>query len=231
VTSRDGNRAAPRLSDVAADALRQEILAGALRPGTRLDIDELAERFGISRTPLDDGLRRLEDEGLVVIARRRGTFVAPVDARDVAEVFEIRAALEALAARRAAERRDANDIARINAILDELSEAIARRDVEAHARCNAAFHEQLVQMSGNHRLLSLNRSLHAQITIARVHAQSSSWTARAELELREHQAIVEAIARGDGDAAALAVSGHIERAARSLTTDLRGATEGDHAGC
>src|SRR6187200_1949486 len=89
----------PRLSDVVANSLREDILAGRLPPGTRLDIGQLSRRFQISRTPIDDGLRRLEDEGLVIVAPRRGTFVAPLDARDLDEVFQIRAALEALAAR------------------------------------------------------------------------------------------------------------------------------------
>jgi DNA-binding GntR family transcriptional regulator len=229
MTLRDLPATPPLLSDVVADALRQEILAGKLRPGTRLDIDELAVRFGVSRTPLDDGLRHLEDEGLVVIARRRGTFVAAIDARELAEVFDIRASLEALAARRAAERNAPQAMAPINQILAELAEAIAARDVDAHSRCNAAFHEQLVRMSDNRRLLSLYTSLHAQITIARVHAQSTSWTTRADLELREHQAIVEAIARGDGEAAARSVTQHIERAARSLTADLLQTAETDAA--
>jgi DNA-binding GntR family transcriptional regulator len=221
MTLRDGSPPAPRLSDVVADALREEILAGKLRPGERLDIDELADRFGISRTPLDDGLRRLEDEGLIVIARRRGTYVAAIDERNLVEMFDIRAALETLAARRAAERNDPAAIDRIAGVLDELAQAMNRRDVAAHSRSNAAFHEQLVRMSGNERLLTLHRSLHAQITIARIHAQSGSWTGRADVELREHQTIVDAIRRGDGDAAARAVAQHIERAARSLTADLR----------
>jgi DNA-binding GntR family transcriptional regulator len=212
--------APPRLSDMVADGLREEILAGRLRPGTRLDVTELATRFGTSRTPVDDGLRRLENEGLVVIARRRGTFVAPIDERDLWDVFEIRAALEALAARRAAERRDPRGIERLNEVLDRLSEAISARDVDEHAHWNAAFHEQLVRMSGNRRLLSLHGSLHAQITIARVHAQTTSWTVRADLELREHQEILDAVTFGDGDRAAAAVWAHILRAARSLTADL-----------
>ena len=223
-------KASRRLSDVVADGLRREILAGNLKPGTRLVIDELAERFGVSRTPLDDGLRRLEDEGLVVIAPRRGTFVAAIEARELAEVFDIRASLEALAARRAAERKDPRAIARITYLLTDLADSIAKRGIDAHSRANAAFHEQLVRMSGNGRLLSLYASLHAQITIARVHAQSTSWATRADLELQEHQAIVDAIARGDGDAAALAVTEHIQRAARSLTADLleAGADDANH---
>jgi len=220
VTLRAGRSAPPRLSDVVADGLREEILAGRLRPGTRLDVGELAANFGTSRTPVDDGLRRLEDEGLVVIARRRGTFVAPVDERDVREVFEIRAALEALAARRAAEYRDADAVTRLEEILDRLTNAISARNVEEHDRWNAAFHEQLVRMAGNRRLVALHGSLHAQITIARVHAQSASWTVRADLELHEHQEILDAVAKGDGERAAAAVWDHILRAARSLTADL-----------
>jgi DNA-binding GntR family transcriptional regulator len=220
MTLHQGRTSPPRLSDVVADGLREDILAGRLRPGTRLDVGELATNFGISRTPVDDGLRRLEDEGLVVIARRRGTFVAAIDERDVREVFEIRAALETLAARRAAEHRDAEAVVKLDEILERLAEAISGRNVEQHARWNAAFHEQLIRMSGNKRLLALHRSLHAQITIARVHAQSTSWTVRADLELREHQDILDAVAQGDGDRAAAAVWDHILRAAHSLTADL-----------
>jgi len=228
LTIHEARGAPPRLSDVVADGLREDILAGRLRPGMRLDVEELAASFGTSRTPVDDGLRRLEDEGLVVIARRRGTFVAPVDERDVHEVFEIRAALEALAARRAAERRDGNAIAKLEEILERLAEAIADRNVEEHDRWNSAFHEQLVGMAGNRRLVALHGSLHAQITIARVHAQSASWTVRADLEVREHQEILDAVAAGDGERASAAVWDHILRAARSLTADLSDVDGGEH---
>ena len=215
-----GRKPPPRLSDVVADTLRKDILAGELQPGARLDIGELSERFGISRTPIDDGLRRLEDEGMIVVAPRRGTFVAPLDERDLEEAFEIRAALEVLAARRAADHHNGDDVDQLNEILSKLAEAIERRDVDEHWRWNAAFHEQLVKMSRNQRLLGLYDNLHSQITIARVHARSAGWTGRSDLELREHQAIVDAVSKGDADAAAAAAATHIDRAARSLTADL-----------
>jgi DNA-binding GntR family transcriptional regulator len=219
IEHRDGN-APPRLSDVVANSLREDILTGKLPPGERLDIPRLSRRFGMSRTPVDDGLRRLEDEGLIVVAPRRGTFISSIDPRDLEEIFEIRAALESVAARRAAQRRDLERIAELNRILSQLQRAIAKRDVDDHRLLNGAFHEHLVTLSGNTRLQRLYDALHAQITIARIHARSASWTSRADLELHEHQRIVDAIASGDADEAAAAVTDHILRAAESLRADL-----------
>lgn len=220
-----------RLTDAAYRTLKEQILAQAFLPGQRLHVDELARRLGMSRTPVKDALNALAREGLVEIAPRRGTFVAELSAETIAEVFDLRRALELLAAELLVGRATEADVQRLRARLAALDELHDREDdVDEHMRRNLAFHREFVALAGNRKLLEVYEGLHVHIQIARVHARWRNWRQRRRQERDEHQAILAALAARDPAALAATVDAHIRRSKASLVADLTSARPGGPPG-
>src|SRR5687768_9696881 len=145
-----------RASDAAYEALRQAIMTQVFLPGERLNVRELAAKLGVSNTPAKEALGRLAVEGLVEIRPRSGTFVTDVSPEDLAETFELRAAIEALAAERAMERLTVQDVADLDAILADLAHPVeTERDRVAHERANRRLHDLIVERSGSRRIIQL----------------------------------------------------------------------------
>ncbi len=209
-----------RLTDTVYRTLKEQILARTFLPGHRLKVDELAEQLGVSRTPLKDALNLLASEGLVEIVPRRGTFVSDVSAADIAEVFEIRRALELLAAETLAERITPDQLAALRAELHALPRAGDHADASEHMRRNLAFHQRFVELAGNRRLIELYEELRAHIQIGRVHARRTDWRARLRQEQVEHEEILAALEARDAARLRAAVDSHIKRAKASLIRDL-----------
>ena len=211
-----------RTSDSVYDAIRTAILSRSFAPGQRLNVHELAADLGVSLTPVKDALTRLEAEALIQIRPRSGTFVTAVSPDDVADAFEIRCALECLAAERALVRATESDVAELRALADEIAEPVDAGAARlTHATRNVEFHKRIVAMSGSRRLVQMYESLDAHIQIARIHARSADWKTRVDAEREEHLAIVGALARRDGPSLVIALRHHILRAAESLVRDLR----------
>ncbi|MDR7521764.1 MAG: GntR family transcriptional regulator [Armatimonadota bacterium] len=209
-----------RLTDAVYRTLKEQILSQAFAPGQRLHVDVLAARLGVSRTPVKDALNALASEGLVEIIPRKGTFVAGISAEEIAEVFELRRALELLAAELLVARITDEGVRRLRdrlAVLDAVDDG----DVGEHMRRNMAFHRLFVQLAGNRRLFEIYESLNVHIQIARVHARRENWRQRRRQERQEHQAIMRALEARDGPGLAAAVNAHIQRSKRSLMEDLR----------
>jgi GntR family transcriptional regulator, rspAB operon transcriptional repressor len=216
-----------RASDSVFDVLRDSILGRGFRPGDRLDIRALADQLGVSATPVKDAINRLAAEGLVEIRPRSGTFVAELAPDAVAETFEIRRALECLAAEQVVNRLTPDLIARFEAIVDAMDRPVSNeRDRAEHERKNVELHTLLVEASNNRRLAELYRSLNAHLTIARIHSRRRPDEDRLEQERREHRAILEALASRDAAALVGALDRHIRRAGGALVGDLREARVG-----
>ncbi|HTW84560.1 MAG TPA: GntR family transcriptional regulator [Candidatus Sulfotelmatobacter sp.] len=200
------------------DALREAILTGRYQPGERLVQEELAERFGISRIPLREALRALEGEGLVIISPHRGTIVRPLSPKDVVDLYDVRLALETLAARRGAER------------LADLREATRERaDAAAAAHADGAlatlfhldrdFHADLAAASHNPHLIGIlgsqwsqiMRVMHAYLKLATY--PTAVWD--------DHEAIAHAVAHGNGDAAAARLERHLVGSRDIILAHLR----------
>lgn len=183
------------------------IEAGTYRPGDRLVESELAERFGVSRTPVREALQRLETQAML-IRDGRSLIVAALDHDQLAELYTVRAELEALAARLAARHATPEEV-RVLAQMVEADRAIVA-DPQALARANRRFHHLLHRASHNRYLVQqldlLNR------TMALMARTSFAAEGRAPRALDEHQAIVDAIAAGDGAGAAEALRRHISQA-------------------
>jgi len=204
-----------RTSDRVYRALRQEILDGALEPGSMLAEVEQSERLGVSRTPLREALSRLQAEGLVIAPGGRGLVVAPVSLADVRELFEIREALEVRAARLAARRRDQSVF---EALRDEVRRSGERLAVDPSRR---AFYEQTARMDAAIDEAAANPHLTAALRGVRAHVERIRRLSRDDAErlrsaTNEHLMILDAIIEGSETMAAYATELHLHRSLASI---------------
>ncbi len=196
---------------------------GTYRPGDRLVESELADRFGVSRTPIREALQRLETQSL--LARDgRSLVVASLDHNQLAELYVVRSELEALAARLAARHATEEEVRLLGEMVEEDKTRVG--DPVALARSNRRFHRQV-------HLASHNRYLVQQLdlvyrSMALMATTSLAAAGRSEVAVAEHDAVVKAISVGDGEAAYLALKGHISRAFEArLRQDAEEAARGD----
>lgn len=215
-----------RASDAAYESLRHAIMTQVFLPGERLNVRDLAAKLGVSLTPAKEALTRLASEGLVEIRPRSGTFVTEISPEDLAETFDLRAAIEGLAAERAIRNLSDHDVARLDAILAELGRPVeSERDRVGHERANRDLHAFIIERSGSRRIVQLYDSLNAHIKIARIHRSHERWHSRLGDEHAEHTEIVEALKARDPERARRALRQHIDRAAENLIADLRRAVQ------
>lgn len=211
----DGTDSPARQHQV-ADVLRERILQGELAPGARLVERTLAAELGVSRIPIRDALNILRGEGFVSAFPNRGMVVTPLTRQDVEELFEVREALEVLAARRATEHATSEELDRLAAILAESEAAAERSDAQTVGRCNQDFHDQLTAMAHNVLLTSMMEPLEGRL----------HWLLRQNDNPQplhtEHAALFEAIRSGDPDRAANRALAHVRTSRRIwLETEAR----------
>jgi DNA-binding GntR family transcriptional regulator len=209
-------RVAAPLREQVLDLLRQAIVEHRLKPGQRLIERELVEQIGVSRTTIREVLRQLAAEGLVATIPQRGAVVAVPTAEEAAELYEVRAALESLAARRFVERASESQVQALRAAFDEVERVmVAGDDADTLAMIQAKdhFYDVLLKGSGNRAIHQILSGLTARVSVLR--ATSMAQPGRAVQSLAEIEAIVDAVERGDADAAARACAHHVEMAARA----------------
>ncbi|MGJ5828857.1 GntR family transcriptional regulator [Streptomyces ossamyceticus] len=194
--------------------LRQDIIAGRLRPGDRLVERELADRFGVSRVPVREAIRALVAEGFVLFETPRRTVVRRLTRADVAELFELREALEVYAAGLAATRATPESLAELSALLDQAAAATRAGDAEAITDINTRFHDRVLAMAGNSLLISVMEPVDGRLR----------WLTRQNTEwpqlLTEHRELYEAIASGDPDRARTHALTHVQTNYRSTVRHL-----------
>ncbi|GGQ43119.1 GntR family transcriptional regulator [Streptomyces asoensis] len=197
-------------------ALRQEIIAGRLRPGDRLVERELADRYGVSRVPVREAIRALVAEGFVHSETPRRTVVRPLSPTDVKELFELREALEVYAAGLAATRATPDDLAELRDLLTSAAAATEAADAEAITDINTRFHDRLLAMAGNTLLTSVMEPVAGRL----------QWLTRRNEEwpqlLTEHQDLYDAIASGDPARARAHALHHVQANYRSTVRHLFG---------
>lgn len=198
------------LREVVFETLREAIIKGDLSPGERLMEIQVAEELGVSRTPVREAIRKLELEGLVIMVPRKGAYVADISMRDLSDVFEVRCALEALAAELAADRATDEEIEELERMLVKISEALENNRIQETVELDTQFHEMLYAASRNERLRGILSQLREQIHRFRL----QSWTrpGRARVALEEHRAIVEAVAERNPQLAKKRAMAHIRSA-------------------
>lgn len=210
------------LREIVFESMREAILSGVLQPGERLMEIQLAEEMGVSRTPVREAIRKLELENFVVMIPRKGAYVAGVSSKDVADVFEIRSALEGLAAGLAAERITEDELEQMERVLFYRASE-GELDLEQIVKSDTDFHALVYSASRNERLIQILANLREQIQ--RFRATSLAVPGRNKLALEEHRAIVDALRNHNSEEAQSLAIAHIVTAenvmfdALSITND------------
>jgi DNA-binding GntR family transcriptional regulator len=189
-------------------SVERAIVSGRLSPGSKLDENALAERYGASRTPVREALQQLASQGLIELRANAGAFVATLTAVDLAEMFETMACFEAACAALAARRHTATDRPLLTAAHDACAQAARRNDPVGFYRANGRFHQCIYAASHNGylaaRTLELGKRLEAYRRAATFHPGLMSLT------MHEHECILRAIFSMDEDAAARHMRGHLD---------------------
>jgi DNA-binding GntR family transcriptional regulator len=187
--------------------LEEEILTGQWRPGDRLEEVMLAERYGVSRTPIREALLQLSASGLIENRPRRGAVVAEIGPRKLMEMFDVMAELEAMCARLAARRVTDESLRRINEAHEACGRAFNSADTDAYYYENEVFHAMIRQAGRNEFLIEQAETLQKRLKPYRRMQLRARDRIRASYQ--EHEMIAAAIARGDAVAAAEAMRGHV----------------------
>lgn len=205
---------APDLVDQVYRALLDAISSGAIAPGDRLTQEDVAERLAVSRQPVLQALRLLKRDGLVQDAPGRGLLVTPLDPAWIAQVYEVRGALDALAARLAAGRRAVLD----PKLVEQGRRAARGRNIQAMVDADLAFHNALYAASGN-PLVAQSAQLH-WVHLRRVMGAVLQHARQREAIWDEHEAIARAVARGDAAKAMALIDQHGRQASENLLARL-----------
>jgi DNA-binding GntR family transcriptional regulator len=206
------------LVDQVVDVIVDAIVTGQFRPGAKLVEMQIGEQLGVSRGPVREAFRRLEQMGLVAKVPYRGTFVSTLTVDDVRELHDLRAPLEGLAARLLAEKRDPADVERLASILEAMQHVPPSGDHTRTITLDADFHDTLIALTG-HRMLqeiwpAIGVRLRSFLMLKRKRLYQTPNEAAAL-----HTAIVEAIASGDSAAAEQAAYEHAVNAGRRHVND------------
>lgn len=196
------------ISQRLAQAIEADIVNGAIPPGTELDERTVAERFGVSRTPVREALRRLAADGLIEVRPRRKAIVHTLDTQRLAQMFEVLASLEALAAECAARRMTEKQVSQLRELHGEIGRAVNERDGEGYDELNHAFHRAIYAGASNTYLQDQVDLLRQRLSPYR------RWLLRKLNRMRqshlEHAMILEAIEQGDGERAAHEMRRHVK---------------------
>jgi len=196
------------LRDVVFNTLRQAILRGELKPGERLMEIQLANKLGVSRTPIREAIRKLELEGLVLMIPRKGAEVADITEKSLLDVLEVRRALEELSADLACDRITEEEIAELKAAAEEFKKTLKSSDVTEIAEADVKFHDVIYLATKNQKLIQLLNNLREQMYRYRV-----EYLKREEVYeqlIREHEEIIEHISRKEKEEAVQIVCKHID---------------------
>jgi DNA-binding GntR family transcriptional regulator len=181
------------------ETVRDAIIKGSLKPGEKVAEPELAERFGISRTPIREAFRQLESEGYLTVIPRKGAVVAAFSQKDVAEFYAIKSILEGYAAKRACENISIKEIEKLETINSKLSLLADGGDVKHFFKIHNDFHDLFIKAANNEKLYELINSLVGKFQ--RLRLASLSIPGRMKISVEEHQKIIEAFRKKNPAAA------------------------------
>ena len=208
------------LASVVQAELERMILSGELAPGEKLTEMALAARLGVSRGPLREAFRMLDEAGLVRTEKNRGVFVRDMPIDEAIEIFDLRAAMDELVGRRLAETITPAALREVRALVDSMEQAVKAKDAYNYHLLNLKFHDRLVELAGNGKLTAIYRKLIKELSLFRRLNLADGWLM--PISAGEHRQIVKAIASGDADAAGKAMFDHvIESKERTIKNNLR----------
>ncbi|MGW0710174.1 GntR family transcriptional regulator [Streptomyces sp. NPDC002643] len=213
------------LTDEVMEKVQQMVRRGELRAGELYSVYQLAEALGISRSPVRDGLLKLEAAGLVAFERNRGFRVTVPSARQIVEIFAIRIALEPPAAARVAARRDPAVTARLRQTMTAMEKAAAASDEASFWVHDQAFHDTILTAAGNSQAAAVVRDLRDR---TRLIGPGTTTAARSlPAVAAEHRPVLVAIAAGDGETARDDMRAHLEATGRLLAVQTAAVPEND----
>ena len=203
------------LREQALASLRTAITSGRLPARTQMVETDLSEQLGISRGTLREAMRQLQQEGLLIAGSRGRLYVRQLGPKETADIFAVRASLEALAARLLADRDDRETIAReLRDLLDTMGRAVVEDDLDQRIEADLAFHQALCRLTDNQALLHTWAGLEGSIRMSIMVAGTER--ALRNMDVARHDTIVEAIMSGDADSASAAVQDHMAWAVSNL---------------
>jgi phosphonate utilization transcriptional regulator len=195
------------LASAAQHEIEGMILEGVIGPGSKLTEAWLSERLGVSRGPIREAFRRLEEAGLVRQEKNRGVFVRDIPLEEALEIYDLRAAMDELVGRRLAESITAEQMKTARLLVDRMESAARAGDADAYHLLNLQFHDALVEYSGNRKLGAVYRKLVKELALFR--RRNLRDQAILPHSAAEHRAILKAIASGDSEAAGRAMYDHV----------------------
>ena len=195
------------LASVVQTELERMILSGELAPGAKLTEMALATRLGVSRGPLREAFRMLDEAGLVRTEKNRGVFVRDLPVEEAIEIFDLRAAMDELVGRRLAETITAAALREVRTLVDSMEQSVKAKDSYNYHLLNLKFHDRLVELAGNGKLTAIYRKLIKELSLFRRLNLADGWLM--PISVGEHRQIVKAIASGDADAAGKAMYDHV----------------------
>lgn len=206
------------LRDVVFNTLRRAILKGELKPGERLMEIALADKLGVSRTPIREAIRKLELEGLVVMAPRKGAKVASITERDLNDVLEVRKGMEVLAISLACKRITGEELEKLESIERSFQSLIESGNLTELAEMDVKFHDTIYQATNNQRLVQLLNNLREQMYRYRMEYLKDKRMHKTLVD--EHEAIRKALKKHDPVKAGNAVKVHIENQRKCIIDSL-----------
>ena len=195
------------LSGAVRARIEQMVLKGEIEAGERINELRLAARLKVSRGPVREALRSLERAGLLVAVPNRGMFVRKVALEEALQLYDVRAGLARVAARLAASRAGPRDLRRLRSLYSRMDEAAAARDAGQFNHWNNAFHAELLELSGNQRLVAMNEAVRNELQLYL--GRGVVGPAQLRRSQAEHRAVLEAIERGDAEGAGAAFEAHV----------------------
>ena len=194
------------LREQIVSSLRDSIIKGELNPGQKLTEPELAEKLGISRTPIREAFRQLESEGFLTVIPRRGAVVSRITRKEIGDFYDLKSLLEGYAARVAAEKITEKGIEKLRKINEQLVVLAEKNDVDAFFSKNDEFHNTFISYCGNEKLLEFHKHLVQRFMRFRLGALSVP--GRLLLSVKQHRNIIKALAEKDGPLAETLVLEH-----------------------
>ncbi len=208
------------LTTVVQQEIERAILAGEYEPGSKLIEATLADKMGVSRGPVREAFRMLEEAGLLRNEKNRGVFVRDIPIDEAVEIFDLRAAMDELVGRQLAKNITPAQLKEIKGQVDAMEKAAKAEDAHGYHLLNLRFHDRLVEMAGNRKLTAIYRKLIKELSLFRRLNLADGWLM--PISAGEHRQIVKAIASGDPDMAGRAMFDHVmESKERTIENDMR----------
>lgn len=208
------------LTTVVQQEIERAILVGEYAPGAKLTEASLAEKLNVSRGPIREAFRMLEEAGLLRNEKNRGVFVRDIPIDEAVEIFDLRAAMDELVGRQLAKNINSTQLKELKSLVESMEKTVKETDAYHYHLLNLKFHDRLVEMAGNKKMTAIYRKLIKELSLFRRLNLADSWLL--PISAGEHRQIVKTIASGDEQAAGKAMYDHaMESKVRTIENDKR----------